>query len=91
VSEAESIPFYDADGEHHITVQIEYDDTGEPPPVAELIGPAQDGKIMHVYYQRARRGRTGRPAGHRRRPRRNPAALRRCCGCSAPRNGRPER
>jgi hypothetical protein len=53
VSDAESIPFYDADGEHHITVPIEYDDTGEPPQVAELIGPDQDGTIMHVYYQRA--------------------------------------
>jgi hypothetical protein len=35
VSDAEPIPFFDADGEHYITAPLEYDDTGEPVPLGK--------------------------------------------------------
>jgi hypothetical protein len=74
VSDAEPIPFFDADGEHDITVPIEYDDTGEPPQVAELIGPDQDGKIMHVFYQRTPAPGESPPWAYRETSRTPPAA-----------------
>lgn len=52
MAEQQPVPFYDHDGNHHITLPIELDDTGEPPAMAELIGPDETGQIMHHYYRR---------------------------------------
>jgi hypothetical protein len=52
VAERQPIPFFDRDGNHHITLPVELDGNGEPPAVAELIGPDETGQVMHQYYRR---------------------------------------
>jgi hypothetical protein len=39
VSDTHEVPFYDRDGEHWMTVEIEVDDAGKPPELMQLAGP----------------------------------------------------
>ena len=45
------IPFFDRNDDHHITLEIEVDERGSPPAVAEIIGPDEDGAITHHFYR----------------------------------------
>lgn len=48
------IPFYDRDGRHWMTVEIELDDSGEPPPLVQLAG-SEAGRQIQCRFRREHR------------------------------------
>jgi hypothetical protein len=55
------VRFYDRDGRHLMSLLIEFDDRGEPPVVAELVGPDESGQVVQTSYHREQR--SGEPSG----------------------------
>jgi hypothetical protein len=54
VSDTHEVPFYDRDGEHWMTVEIEVDDAGMPPELMQLAGP-ETGRGMQCHFRREHR------------------------------------
>jgi hypothetical protein len=91
VSDTREVPFYDRDGEHWMTVEIEVDDAGEPPswcnsPAPRRAEGCDASSAGSTGWARTSHGRTWRSAAcggaslHR-------AAQRRCNVFSSPKNG----
>jgi hypothetical protein len=55
-----AIPFYDRDGDHWMTVEIELDDAGQPPPRVELAGP-RAGQGIRCQFHREHRAASDPP------------------------------
>ena len=54
MSDTHEVPFYDRDGEHWMTVEIEVDDAGKPPELMQLAGP-EAGRGMLCHFRREHR------------------------------------
>jgi len=52
VDESREIPFYDRDGQHWITLAIEFDADGAPPEMIEITRPENAKRQMRCQYQR---------------------------------------
>ena len=53
-SDTHEVPFYDRDAEHWMTVELEFDDAGEPPELMQLAGP-EAGRGMQCQFRRKHR------------------------------------
>jgi hypothetical protein len=51
VADTREIRFYDRDGEHWMTVEIELDEAGQPPEVVQLAGP-EAGRGIQCQFRR---------------------------------------
>ncbi len=51
MSDTREVPFYDRDGDHWITLQMDVDEHGAPPEMVELAG-SQQGRAMQRQFRR---------------------------------------
>jgi hypothetical protein len=54
VAATREVPFYDRDGEHWMTVEIDLDDAGKPPELVQLTGP-EAGRGIQCQFRREHR------------------------------------
>jgi hypothetical protein len=52
VADSQEVPFYDRDGEHWITLAIEFDADGTPPEMIEIAKPEGAKRQMRCQYRR---------------------------------------